>query len=440
MEGIAGLLAVFLLVFMNGFFVAAEFSLVGARQTRLAQLAGEGHSGAKVAQEAVQHIDSYIAATQLGITLASLALGWIGEPAVAHLIEPLLRLLPLEDIAPALDQTIAVVVAFSLVTVFHIVLGELVPKSIALQRPEGTAIIVSGPTTWFLRLFWPIIRLMNGVGNAIVKLIGFQPTSGHEQVHSAEELVMLVHYSQEAGLIPESDERLLRRAFDFSDILVAEVMKPRVNVLAFPVDIPFPALLEQVVTQHYSRYPVYEGVIDNVVGILHTKDLLDTVAHQPELLTNGGQGFDLLPLLHPPLFVPATVHVDKLLEQMQKTKTHVAIIIDEYGGMSGAATMEDVFEELVGEVQDEFDSEGKPFVTQADIMVVDGLVSLTEIGDRFGELEKEPESTTIGGYVAEQLGRIPQLGDCVRYADYSVCVRAMEGMRVSKVEFSKVGA
>ena len=437
MEGIVGVLAVFLLVFMNAFFVSAEFSLVGSRQTRLAQLAGEGHKGAEVARNAVNHIDNYIAATQLGITLASLALGWIGEPAVAHLLEPLFKLLPLKESSLAVEQTLSVVVGFSLVTLLHIVLGELVPKSIALQRPEGTAIIVSGPTTLFMRLFWPVIRLMNGVGNAIVKLIGFQPASGHEQVHSAEELVMLVHYSQEAGLIPESEERLLRRAFDFSDIPVEEVMKPRVNVLAFPADVAFSTLLEQVASQHFSRYPVYEGMVDNVIGIFHTKDLLDTVARHPEYLSDNGAGFELASLLHPPLFVPETVHVDKLLERMQQTKTHLAIIIDEYGGMAGVATMEDVFEELVGDVQDEFDSEGKPFVAQADSVVVDGLVSLTEIADRFGELDEGPESTTIGGYVAERLSRIPQVGDCVRYRDYSVCVEAMDGMRVSKVEFTR---
>jgi CBS domain containing-hemolysin-like protein len=434
-----GVLAVFLLVFTNGFFVAAEFSLVGARQTRLEQLAGEGHSGAATARKATQHIDNYIAATQLGITLASLALGWIGEPAVAHLIEPLFALLPLGEATEALHQTIAVVVAFSLVTLLHIVLGELVPKSIALQRPEGTAIVVAGPTTWFMRLFWPIIRLMNGVGNGIVRLIGFEPVSGHDQVHSAEELVMLVHYSQEAGLIPESEERLLRRAFDFSDIEVEAVMQPRVNIVTFPVDIPFPALLEQVASQHYSRYPVYEGSIDNIVGILHTKDLLDTIARQPELLSNGSASFDLVSLLHKPLFVPETVKVDRLLERMQQTKTHVAIIFDEYGGMAGVATMEDVFEELVGDVQDEFDMEAKPFVAQADVVVVDGLVSLTEIADRFGKMDSEPESTTIGGYVTENLGRIPQIDDSVRYGEYRVCVRDMDGRRVSRVEFSKEG-
>src|SRR5215216_1601150 len=210
METLLGLLAVFALVFMNGFFVAAEFSFVGARRTRIAQLAQEGNAGARAAQGALQHLDRYIAATQLGITLASLGLGWLGEPAVAHLFEPLFeRFLP-ENVAITLGHTISVVIAFSLVTMLHIVLGELAPKSIALQRPEDVAILVARPTIVFHNIFNPVIRLMNGIGNAVVGLLGFEPAGEHTAVHSPEELEMLVHSSREAGLLQESEEVLLR--------------------------------------------------------------------------------------------------------------------------------------------------------------------------------------------------------------------------------------
>ncbi|KAB2902935.1 MAG: HlyC/CorC family transporter [Anaerolineae bacterium] len=440
MQAFFGLVAVFALVFMNGFFVAAEFSLVGARRTRITQLADEGHAGAKSAKNAIEHLDSYIAATQLGITLASLALGWIGEPAVAHLFEPLLELFLPEKTISTAGHTMSVAVAFTIVTMLHIVLGELAPKSIALQRPEGTSVIVSRPTTIFLKIFNPVIHVMNLTGNTIVRLIGFEPVGGHGHVHSAEELEMLVKSSREAGLLQESEEKLLRRVFDFSDIHAQEIMQPRVEVDALPAKIGMAQLLEIVKTEHHSRYPVYDASIDNVVGILYVKDLLDTLIAQPELLTNLETTFDLASITRKPLFVPATVGVDKLLETMQKNKIQIAVIIDEYGGMAGVATMEDILEELVGDVQDEFDTtEAAALPTQdGDIAVVDGLTSLNEISDRFGKPDNEDYiSNTIGGYITERLDRIPEVGDCIQYNEYVVCVEEMDGMRVVRVRFKK---
>jgi len=434
METILGLLAVFFLVFMNAFFVAAEFSLVGARRTRIAQLAAEGNAGARSAQKAMEHLDAYIAATQLGITLASLALGWIGEPAVAHLFEPLLHLLP-EEAAVTVGHTITIAIAFALVTLLHIVLGELTPKSIALQRPEETAILISRPTTLFLSIFRPVIRLMNGVGNAVVRLLGFEPASEHAAVHSAEELEMLVHSSREAGLLQESEERLLRRVFDFSDIYVEEIMRPRVEVDAIAIDTPLGEMLDMIATGHHSRYPVYRESIDNVVGVLLTKDLMDALVKQPDLLANKDAIFPLESILRQPLFVPGTLTVDKLLEKMQQSKIHLAVVIDEYGGMAGVATMEDILEELVGEVQDEFDAETSPIEAEGDVAVVDGLVSVTDARERFGDPGLEPLSTTIGGYIAERLGRIPAVGDKVSFGSYDVCVEEMDGMRVARVRF-----
>lgn len=437
METIVGLLAVFVLVFTNGFFVAAEFSLVGARRTRIAQLASEGSKSARVAQKAIEHLDSYIAATQLGITLSSLALGWIGEPAVAHLFEPLLgALLPAQTIE-TLSETVSVVIAFSLVTLLHIVLGELVPKSIALQRPESTSLIVARPVTWFLMIFRPVIRLMNGVGNRIVHMLGFEPAGEHSSVHSAEELEMLVHSSREAGLIQESEEVLLRRVFDFSDIRAEEIMSPRVDVEAIALDAPLKEILDVVENSHHSRYPVYHESLDEIVGLLLTKDLLSYLIHQPDVLNRRDQPVDLKPMLREPLFVPQTVRVDQLLEQMQDTKTHLAVLIDEYGGTAGVVTMEDIIEQLVGNVMDELDEEDESIMPEGDETVVEGLVSLNEISERFGDPGGEPESTTLGGYVAEVLNRIPAVGDTIRFGLYRVTVEEMDGMRVAKVRFTR---
>ncbi len=435
METLLGLVGIFLLVFMNGFFVAAEFSFVGARRTRIAQLAQEGNAGARAAQGALEHLDRYIAATQLGITLASLGLGWIGEPAVAHVFEPLFdRFLP-EGAALTLAHTISVVISFALVTMLHIVLGELAPKSIALQRPEDVAILVARPTIWFHNIFRPVIVLMNGIGNAVVRLLGFEPSNEHGSVHSPEELEMLVHSSREAGLLQESEEVLLRRVFDFSDISVVQIMQPRVEVDAVDIEMSLRGLLDHIAAQHHSRYPVYREQIDNVIGVLNVKDVFDLVVNQPSLLTDPEANFDMELLLRTPLYVPETVSVDKVLEEMRRKKSHLAIVIDEYGGMAGLATMEDILEELVGEVDDEFDVTTTGTVEAVDPGVVDGLTSMTEVMERFGTPEGAVESTTIGGYVAEKLERIPVEGDTLKFDDYDLTVEAMDGLRVAKVRF-----
>jgi putative hemolysin len=429
-----GLFSILALVFVNGFFVAAEFSLVGARRTRIAQLANEGHPGAKAAQKAIEHLDSYIAATQLGITLASLGLGWIGEPAIAHLLEPLLHAVMPAENQEAFRVGLAVAIGFSIVTVLHIVLGELVPKSIALQRPEGTSIIVSRPTSWFLAVFRPIIWVMNGIGNSIVRMLGFEPAAGHAQVHSAEELEMLVRTSREAGLLQASEEKLLRKVFDFSDIQVREIMRPRVEVNALPMQNNAAELMQKLKAHHFSRYPVYDENLDNVVGVLHIKDLLDAIIANPQLLLGDKPTLDLRPLLRETMFIPATVSVDQLLEQMQQKQTHLAVIIDEYGGMAGVVTLEDILEEIVGEVQDEFDLEENPISEKDGITILDGLVSMSEIEERYGDVEEEIAAASIGGYILEALGRIPKLGDSLNYGNYEFRVRKMDGMRVAQIE------
>ncbi len=435
METLLGLLAVFVLVFINGFFVAAEFALVGARRTRIAQLAETGHAGARAAQHAINHMDNYIAATQLGITLASLGLGWIGEPVVAGLVEKLFELVLPEKAASAAAHSVAIAIGFSIVTTLHIVLGELSPKAIALQKPETVAVLVARPTTWFLRLFSPVIHAMNAIGNGVVRLLGFEPASGHERVHSAEELVMLVEAAHEAGVLEAREERLLHRAFDFSDTLIRDVMQPRIEVEAIALGTPLRQVFETISTGAYSRYPVYEDTIDKVIGLLHAKDLLDLVVHHPELLAAPQAPYDLRPLLREPLFVPEMVPVARVLEQMQHSKTPFAIVIDEFGGMAGIATMEDILEELIGDVQDEFDSEDLPTQETQEAVVVDGLVTLHELSERFGPPPTKPLSTTIGGYVAERLDRIPKVGDKVNYGDYDIYVAEMDELRVTKVRF-----
>jgi CBS domain containing-hemolysin-like protein len=434
METLVGLVAIFLLVFMNGFFVAAEFAFVGSRRTRIAQLAVEGNNNAKVADKAISHLDSYIAATQLGITLASLALGWLGEPAVAQLIEPLFDQFLPEEAAATIGRTICVAIAFAFVTVLHIVLGELAPKAISLQRPEATALIVARPTTWFLMLFRPVIALMNGVGNFVVRLLGFEAAGEHSHVHSAEELEMLVHSSTQAGILQQNEEQLLRRVFDFSDVRIEEVMQPRVDVDAIPVKMNTAEVLEFVKAKHHSRYPVFDGEIDRVVGVLLAKDLFESMVRQSNV-SLAQDSFNIRGVLRKPVFLPTTVGLDHALDAMQRTKMHLAIVLDEYGSMAGIVTLEDIVEQLVGDVQDEFDTDEASISADGNKFIVDGSVSMTEIIERFGELGIQPESVTIGGYVAEVLDRIPAIGDTVQFGTYQIRVVAMDGMRVSRVKF-----
>ena len=429
MNTIVGLLGVAILVFINGFFVATEIALVAARQTRINQLFEEGKFGAASAQHAIKNLDSFIAATQLGITLASLGLGWIGEESVGHLIESLFILILPSDSATSLSHTLALPVAFSIVTMLHIVLGELAPKTIALQQPEITAVIVAPLTRLFHTLFYPVIWSMNLLGNTIVRILGFTPASDEMQVHSRQELAMLFSASREAGMLQQKEEQILTSAIRFQDIPLEEIMKPRVDVIAYPIVTPFPQLLDSLSDHSHSRYVVYGETIDDVLGILHLKDLFDHLAKGSE------RELELTQLLRQPLFLPASTPISSALSQMQRDNMHFAIVLDEFGGTAGIATLEDILEELVGELQDEFDQEKPLFSTIGNEILVDGSVSMSVIEENFGPPKGEFESNTIGGFIAESLQRIPRLDDRVVYGKYTVSVVEMAGLRVEKLRF-----
>src|SRR5215510_5818714 len=275
-----------ILVFANGFFVAAEFAIVTVRKTRIDQLIAEGHRGARAVRRAVTDPDSYIAATQLGITMASIGLGWVGEPMLASLFQPALTFLP-TGLAEATAHSIAVAVAFAVVTALHITLGELAPKTIALERSEATALLVVKPTELFMRAFWPFIRLLNGMGRGVVRLIGLRGSGGHAMVHSEEELKMLVTASQEAGVIEEQEEQMLHRVFGFSDMTAGQVMIPRTELVAVQADESGGTLLKRIARGGYSTLPVYRDDLDNVVGILHVIDVLKALASDQHDVSAG---------------------------------------------------------------------------------------------------------------------------------------------------------
>jgi putative hemolysin len=427
-----GLAVVFLLVMANGFFVATEFAIVAVRRSRLEQLTQEGRSGAAAAQNVVAHLDTYIAATQFGITLASLALGWIGEPALAHLLEPPLTLL-VAGVAPMAAHGIAITVAFAAITGLHIVIGELAPKGLALQRPESTSLWVARPIQVFYAVFkWPITAL-NAIGNRSLRLIGLQATSGHEMVHSVEELRMLVTGMQKAGVVDVAEARIARRAFAFGDLTVAALMTPRTEMEAVPITATLDDLLRVAETSRHSQLPVYEGTLDNIIGILYLRELFkhrNTPSH----------AFALKPLIRAALVVPDSKYAAELLEDMRSNRCHVAILVDEYGGTAGMVTLSDLLEALVGRIDDTppaADGITKEGGIEADgSVLLDGLMRVEEFEEAAG-LQVEGEShegvETLGGLIAATLGRIPEVGEQIAISGRAVRVETRDGRRIATV-------
>ena len=422
------LAAILALVFANGFFVAAEFAIVAVRKTRVDQLIAEGHRGARAVRRAVSNPDRYIAATQLGITMASLGLGWIGEPALVTVIQPAFAFLPTR-LAEATVHSIAVAVAFAIVTALHITLGELAPKTIALERAEATALLVVKPTEVFMKLLWPFIRLLNGAGKATVRLLGLHSQGGHAMVHSEEELKMLVTASQEAGVLEEGEEQMLHRVFGFADLTAGHIMVPRTEIVAVAADTPRDLLIDTVTRNYHTRLPVYRRDLDDVIGFLHVTDLVRVLA-SPGATVNAGA------LAREALTVPETLPADDLLAEMRRRRVREAIVIDEYGGTAGLVTFESLVERIVGEAGSEFAAPGR-VMTRADGSAdIDGLTLVADVNAQFGLHIDDTAYTTVGGYVLGRLGRRARVGDSLEVEDRQMRVERLDGLRVARVWLS----
>jgi putative hemolysin len=416
------LLVVLALVVANGFFVTAEFALVTVRKTRIDQLVAEGNRLARSVRRAVSDPDSYIAATQLGITMASIGLGWVGEPTVASVIEPALGFAAAHSIATAL--------AFALITALHIVLGELAPKTIALQHAERTALIVAKPTELFMKVFWPFIALLNAMGRAVVRALGLRPPSGHSLVHSEEELKMLVTASQEAGVLEEDEEQMLHRVFEFADLTAAQVMIPRTEMVAVPATATLARASEQIQRLPYPWLPVYRDTLDDIAGVVLVTDLFRAISTPPAQ-------FDLTAFVRDVLTVPETMKADELLNEMRSERMHLAIVIDEYGSTAGMVTFEALMERIVGEVVSELNPAGTRIRVLPDgAALVDGLVLVADVNDQFGLHIDETTYNTVGGYVLGRLGRRARIGDTIEVEGRTIRVEALDGLRVARVLIS----
>ena len=424
------LIGVMALVFANGFFVAAEFSIVMVRKTRIDQLIAEGHRGARAVRRAVSDPDSYIAATQLGITMASIGLGWIGEPALASMLLPALHALP-AGLAETTAHSIAIAIAFAIITALHITLGELAPKTIALERPESTALLVVKPTELFMKICWPFIRLLNGAGRTVVNMLGLRSRGGHAMVHSEEELKMLVTASQEAGVLEEREEQMLHRVFGFADLTADQIMVPRTEIVALDADAPHDDVLEQIAREGYARLPVYRGNIDNITGILYVTDLV-------KMLASGGRDIRPAALAREALTVPVTLGADDLLAAMRRRGVREAIVIDEYGGTAGFVTFDSLMERIVGDLG-AFGEGPKIRVHSDGSADIDGLTLVADVNERFALEIDEEVFTTVGGYVLGRLGRRARIGDAIDIAGRKMRVTTLDGLRVSKVWLSTPG-
>jgi len=405
------LAAVLGLVLANGFFVAAEFALVSARRTRIDELVDSGDRLARHAQSAQRDLDRAISGTQLGITLASLGLGWIGEPAVAGSLEPLLLAVGL-PVSPAVLHTIAVAIAFLVIIYLHIVLGELAPKTVALLRPETVSRYVAGPLLAFNRLMRPAIWFLNGSARAFLRLIRM-PMGGHgfEHAHSPHEIEMLVRQSLREGVVEEDEQAMIEGVFELTHTAAREVMTPRPDIVAVEADDPVAQVLATVNESGFSRLPVVQGSLDEIVGVVVVKDLISEIlGAEPTKLTARD-------VMREAVFVPATKPIDDLLADLQARTTHMAVVVDEFGGTDGIVTLEDLLEEIVGEIYDEHDvTEAAGVTTNSDgSMVVDGGFSFSDLLSdlEIGDVEDAEEYDTVAGYVIGVLGRIPARGDRV---------------------------
>lgn len=432
MEIVPQLILVLFLVFLNGFFVASEFALVAVRKTRIDELARKGNKAAALVQKSLIDLETYISATQLGITLASLSLGWVGEPVIANFLEPYFAFLP-DDAAFITAHTVAVAIAFSIITFLHIVFGELAPKSIALQRSEITSLFIIAPLIFFTRLFKPFIFVLNGAGILVLKSFGFTGPAGHQLVHSEEELKMLLSQSGQEGAIDQEEVEMVYNVFKLGDIPVKQIMVPRTDVVAFNVTRPLKEVVREIEKNLHSRFPVYEHSIDTVIGFVHVKDIYKEI-----LSSDGTKRLSQTDLVRKIISVPETKRADEVLLDMRRKRVHLAVVSDEYGGTSGIVTLEDIIESLVGEIQDEFEQPAHSIQKQPDgSFLVDGLTPIDRVQEKFSLPMRGQGYTTIGGLVFGLLGREPQVGDEVQIGTIVFRIEEMDKKRIKTMRLKK---
>lgn len=418
-------LLVLFLVLANGFFVAAEFALVGVRRSRVETLAAANDGRARRLLGLLNNLNAYISATQLGITMASLALGWVGEPVFAHLLEA-----PLHGVVSEVTlHTISFAIAFSIITFLHIVLGELAPKTLALERAENVALLISWPLQLFYKIFrWPI-RLLDWSGTRVVRLFGLHPTASHASVYTEDELRRLIDISRQSGHLEVQEQQFIQKIFDFSDAEVEEAMVPRPQVTALPVSATLEEVRQTFLSTGYSRLPVYQNSLDQIVGVLFRKDV--------DMGRVSEENFNLKLLVRSPVFVPASSSLGDALKRMQASRVHFVFVVDEHGGTEGIVTLEDLLEEIVGDIHDEYDGEVREQIKKdGETYVLDGMLAVRDANSHLGlGLTEDWRYTTIAGFLLAKAGRLLRPGDRVEDAAGVFSVERVEKRRITRVRF-----
>ena len=425
---------VLFLVLLNGFFVASEFALVAVRKTRIDQLAADGSSGAKVVQLALKDLDRYIAATQVGITVASLLLGGIGERTLHQLFEPMLAWVPAGLPAGLTGSILAFGLSYFVMTALHVVIGELMPKSLALQFSEKVSLLVGRPMILVAKLFAPLIWMLNGTGNFLLRRMGVHPVEGHGAVHSTEELDLLVAQSHQGGELNDTEAEILHRVVRFADLTAREVMVPRVEMQALPLEMSAARLNDWVHSKPHSRVPVYHGTVDEVIGTVHLKDLVSFAA---KFAPDSEEKVSLLPLVRDTPRVPETTTIDNLLVLFKKRRQPMAIVIDEFGGTAGLVTLGDLLEQIFGEVADEFDESSDEIHEGETHVLLPGKTLIEHLNSRYDTGFSQEDADTVAGLVLNALGRPANVGDEVEINGYGLRVEAVERLRITKVSLSR---
>lgn len=417
------IIIVILLVFMNGFFVATEFAMVKVRKSKIETLVVEGNKSAKYTLRVINDLNSYLSACQLGITLASLGLGWVGEPAVSYMLMPLFSFFRFSE---GTAHSISFILGFTIITAFHIVLGELSPKSVAIINTEKIAVYTALPLIVFYKVTYPIMWVFNHSTGLVLKLFGISEVDESENFYTDDEIRLLVEESYEHGLIDKTELTFVDNIFDFSEKTVKEVMIPRTDMVCIFMENSFDEIIKMTLNEQLTRYPVCKGNKDNVIGFIHIKDLYR------QKIEGVNQNID--GIIREIKFVPESLSISELFKVFQKDKAQLAIIIDEYGGTYGLVTIEDIVEEIVGEIQDEFDEETQKIVkTEENNYIVDGKLNIDDINELLGIDIDSENIDTVGGWVYSKLQSYPQVNDKIKYKNYDFTVLKCNRKRVNKI-------
>lgn len=420
------------LIGFTAFFVASEFAIVKVRSSRIDQLISEGNKNAVVAKKIISNLDEYLSACQLGITITALGLGWLGEPTVEHLLHPVFEKM---DFSPYVSNILSFGIAFAAITFLHVVIGELAPKTVAIQKAEAITLLTARPLVLFYKIMYPFIWALNGSARGIIRLFGLKPASEHELAHSEEELRLILSESYKSGEINQTEYKYVNNIFTFDDRIAKEIMVPRTEIVALDKNKTIKENLEIVKKEKFTRYPVIDGDKDHVIGLINIKEVFTEISSYDSLNTEKSIDDFVRPIIQ----VIESIPIHDLLLKMQKERIHMAILYDEYGGTSGLVTVEDILEEIVGEIQDEFDEDKKPIIQQInhDRALVDGRILISEINDWLGLKIEETDVDTLGGWMLTERYDIKQ-GESIEFGPYTFHVVEMAGNHIKTIEITKI--